>query len=50
MRTDISEKGLESLIVADMTEGGWIVGDSKDYEREYAVDQGGRGTVCNLLK
>jgi type I restriction enzyme R subunit len=40
MRTDTSEKGLESLIVAYMTlpEVGWIVGDPIDYNREYAVD------------
>ena len=40
MSTDLSEKGLETLIVDYMTssEGGWLVGDPKDYEREYAVD------------
>ncbi len=38
MKTDTSEKGLESLIVANMTACGWIAGDPKDYEREYAVD------------
>lgn len=40
MRTDTSEKGLESLIVAYMTlpEAGWIAGDPSDYNREYAVD------------
>ena len=38
MKTDTSEKGLESLIVAGMTERGWIAGDPKDYDREYAVD------------
>jgi len=38
--TDLSEKSLETLIVDYMTssEGGWFVGDPKDYEREYAVD------------
>jgi type I restriction enzyme R subunit len=38
--TDVSEKGLETLIVGHMTSaaGGWIAGDPKDYEREYAVD------------
>jgi type I restriction enzyme, R subunit len=38
--TDLSEKGLETLIVNDMTsaKGGWQAGDPKDYEREYAVD------------
>jgi len=57
--TDTSEKGLEDLIVADMTGQttsvslpgpgtreagarsggtGWILGDAKDYDREYAVD------------
>ena len=40
MSTDLSEKGLETLIVDHMTssEGGWLAGDPKDYEREYAVD------------
>lgn len=38
MKTDTSEKGLESLIVADMTTSGWLLGDAGDYEREYAVD------------
>jgi len=38
--TDLSEKGLETLIVNDMTssEGGWLAGNANDYEREYAVD------------
>ena len=35
---DTSEKGLESLIVKDLTACGWITGDSRDYEREYCVD------------
>jgi type I restriction enzyme R subunit len=38
MKTDTSEKGLESLIVGDMTDAGWILGDPTDYDREYAVD------------
>ena len=38
MKTDTSEKGLESLIVADMTAAGWIPGASEDYNREYAID------------
>src|SRR6201997_1333273 len=38
MKTDTSEKGLESLIVADMTAAGWTAGASEDYNREYAVD------------
>jgi len=38
MKTDTSEKGLESLIVADMTASGWIAGDREDYDREFAVD------------
>jgi type I restriction enzyme R subunit len=37
-RTDTSEKGLETLIVSDLLEAGWIAGDPKDYDREYAVD------------
>jgi type I restriction enzyme R subunit len=40
MRTDTSEKGLESIIVAHLTstDCGWIKGDPNDYNREYAVD------------
>jgi len=40
MTSDTSEQGLERLIVAQMTtpEGGWLSGDSTDYEREYCVD------------
>ena len=38
MTTDTSEKGLESLIVADMTASGWIAGAPSDYDREYCVD------------
>jgi type I restriction enzyme R subunit len=36
--TDTSEKGLESLIVADMTAAGWIAGNPSQYDREFAVD------------
>ena len=37
--TDTSEKGLESLIVASLVqEGGYVQGDSKDYDRDHAVD------------
>lgn len=39
MKTDTSEKGLEALIVGDMTAGGgWILGKPSDYDRSYAVD------------
>ena len=38
MKTDTSEKGLETLIVGDMTDAGWILGDPTNYDREYAVD------------
>jgi len=38
MKTDTTEKGLESLIVADMTAAGWIAGRPEDYDREHAVD------------
>jgi type I restriction enzyme, R subunit len=37
-KTDTSEKGLESLIVADMLSTGWLAGVPTDYEREFAVD------------
>jgi type I restriction enzyme R subunit len=36
--TDTTEKGLESLIVGSLVDGGWLAGDPKDYDREYAVD------------
>jgi len=40
MRTDTSEKGLEALIVAQLTssQSGWVAGDPNDYNREYALD------------
>jgi type I restriction enzyme R subunit len=38
MTTDTTERGLENLIVADMTGRGWIAGDPTDYDREHAVD------------
>ena len=38
MKTDTSEKGLEKLIVDDMTSAGWIPGNPGDYDRSYAVD------------
>jgi type I restriction enzyme, R subunit len=38
MKTDTSEKGLESLIIADMASAGWVMGSPADYDREYAVD------------
>ncbi|HRH55423.1 MAG TPA: type I restriction endonuclease subunit R [Candidatus Paceibacterota bacterium] len=40
MKTDTSEKGLESLIVSHMAsaEGGWIEGHPHDYDRSYAID------------
>jgi type I restriction enzyme R subunit len=37
--TDTSEKGLESLIVASLSdEAGYVAGDSSDYDRDHAVD------------
>ncbi|MGW2898047.1 type I restriction endonuclease subunit R [Streptomyces sp. NPDC001212] len=36
--TDMSESGLEALIVADMGQRGWLQGDSRDYDRTHAVD------------
>lgn len=38
MKTDTSEKGLETLIVKGMIDRGWLVSDSADYDRDYAVD------------
>lgn len=40
MTTDTSERGLETLIIRDMTStsGGWIEGKASDYDREYCVD------------
>ncbi len=40
MTTDTSERGLETLIMRDMTStsGGWIEGKASDYDREYCVD------------
>jgi len=36
--TDTSEKGLESIIVAEMIERRWIAGNPADYDREHALD------------
>ena len=36
--TDTSERGLEDLIFASMTDAGWLPGSSGDYDREYCVD------------
>ena len=38
MKTDTSERGLESLIVGAMMDRGWFAGDPPDYDREYAID------------
>lgn len=44
MLSDMSEKGLENIIVTAMTgvttevTAGWIAGDPKDFDREYSVD------------
>lgn len=40
MTSDTSERGLETLIISDMTNtsGGWIEGKPADYDREYCVD------------
>ncbi len=38
MPTDISEAGLESLIVADMMAAGWLCGHPKDFDRAWSVD------------
>ncbi|MCA9905788.1 MAG: type I restriction endonuclease subunit R, partial [Anaerolineae bacterium] len=36
--TDVSESGLEALIVSQMLERGWIQSRPEDYNREFAVD------------
>lgn len=40
MTTDTTERGLEDLIVREMTaaEAGWIAGSPQDFDRAYAVD------------
>lgn len=38
MSTDMSEFGFESTIVSDMLDGGWLAGQSNDYDREYCLD------------
>ncbi len=38
MPTGTSEKDLESLIVADMLESGWVPGEAKAYDRSYCLD------------
>lgn len=37
-KTDTSEAGLESVIVRDMLDRGWLAGNSQDYDRAYCVD------------
>jgi len=37
-KSDTSEAGLESLIVRDMLDRGWLPGNSQDYDRSYCVD------------
>jgi len=37
--TDTTERGLENLIIAALTtEAGYVAGEAKDYDRDYAVD------------
>ncbi len=38
MTTDISEKGLESLIARHMESTGYVAGSPTDYDREYCLD------------
>jgi hypothetical protein len=39
MKTDTTEKGLETLIVGGMTaQGLWIAGHPTGYDRGYAID------------
>lgn len=39
MPTDMSEKGLETLIINSLiNDSGYAPGDSKDYDREHAID------------
>ncbi len=39
MKTDATEKGLESLIVQSLiNEAGYVLGDPRDFDREHAVD------------
>jgi type I restriction enzyme, R subunit len=38
MTTDVTEKGLESLIEAALLAAGWLRGIPVDYDRDYAVD------------
>ena len=38
MVTDMSEKGLETLITNSLTTNGWLPGDPQDYERNHCVD------------
>ena len=38
MPTDVSEAGLETLMVSDMTAAGWIAGTPEDFDRAWALD------------
>ncbi|MBF0399700.1 MAG: type I restriction endonuclease subunit R [Magnetococcales bacterium] len=59
MSTDTSEKGLEALIVRSLIdEAGYVAGDSRDYDRDHAVDtakllaflQTTQPTTCDTLR
>ncbi|MEI6450569.1 MAG: type I restriction endonuclease, partial [Actinomycetes bacterium] len=38
MKSDTTEKGLESLVISGSAQRGWREGSPSDYDREYAVD------------
>jgi type I restriction enzyme R subunit len=38
MTTDTSEKGLESILVRDFIDRGWLPGESLNYDRDYSID------------
>ena len=38
MVTDMSEKGLETLIFNSLTSSGWLPGDPQDYDRTHCAD------------
>jgi type I restriction enzyme R subunit len=38
MKTDTSEKGLETIIVGELVRSGWVEGKADNYDREFAVD------------
>jgi type I restriction enzyme R subunit len=47
MKTDTSEKGLETIIVGELVRSGWVEGKADNYDRDFAVDLSELSTFLN---